>query len=187
MKHYRPSEEVDFLIIGGARQAASWRKNSPPRGFSVAVLEQGPYLREKDFQHDEIKYTRLAAMTNNLKCQPHTYRKSKTETAGVQDQGMIEYGRQVGGGSVHFTANYWRLWESDFKQKSKWGGVAGTSLRSGTASAAPRTVVRGRDSRKRADRSRSEEPSRGTRLHRDPSAPARLRAKTGGPCVPAHG
>jgi len=128
LKHYRPSEEVDFLIIGGARQAASWRKNSPPRGFSVVVLEQGPYLREKDFQHDEIKYTRLAAMTNNLKCQPHTYRKSKTETAGVQDQGMIEYGRQVGGGSVHFTANYWRLWESDFKQKSKWGGVAGTSL-----------------------------------------------------------
>ena len=41
---------------------------------------------------------------------------------------MIEYGRRVGGGSVHFTANYWRLWESDFKQKSKWGGVAGTSL-----------------------------------------------------------
>ena len=93
----------------------------------MAVLEQGPYLREKDFQHDEIKYTRLAAMTNNLERQPHTYRESEVEKANVPDQRVIQYGRQVGGGSVHFTANYWRLWESDFVQKSKWGSIAGAT------------------------------------------------------------
>jgi choline dehydrogenase-like flavoprotein len=97
-------------------------------GFSVVVLEQGPYLRESDFDHDEIKYTRLSAMTNDLKKQPQTYRKSDAEPAKVLEQKMMQYGRQVGGGSVHFTANYWRLWESDFKQKSKWGVVAGASL-----------------------------------------------------------
>ena len=128
MKQYRPSEEVDFLIIGAGAAGGVMAKELSAAGFSVVVLEQGPYLREKDFQHDEIKYTRLAAMTNNVKRQPHTYRKSDAETATVPDQRVIQYGRQVGGGSVHFTANYWRLWESDFKQKTKWGGVTGASL-----------------------------------------------------------
>ena len=128
MKQYRPSEEVDFLVIGAGAAGGIVAKELSSAGFSVVVLEQGPYLREKDFQHDEIKYTMLSAMTNNLEHQPHTYRRSDEETATVPKQKIIQYGRQVGGGSVHFTANYWRLWESDFQQKSKWGSVAGASL-----------------------------------------------------------
>jgi choline dehydrogenase-like flavoprotein len=128
VKQYQPSEEVDFLIIGAGAAGGVMAKELSAAGFSVVVLEQGPYLREKDFEHDEIKYTMLSAMTNNLRRQPHTYRKSEAERAAVPGQKVIQYGRQVGGGTVHFTANYWRLWESDFSQKSKWGGVAGASL-----------------------------------------------------------
>ena len=128
MKQYQPSEEVDFLIIGAGAAGGVVSKELSTAGFSVVVLEQGPYLREKDFEHDEIKYTMLSAMTNNLERQPHTYRSSEAEKAKAPGQKIIQYGRQVGGGTVHFTANYWRLWESDFKQNSKWGGVAGASL-----------------------------------------------------------
>ncbi|HET9320145.1 MAG TPA: NAD(P)-binding protein, partial [Bryobacteraceae bacterium] len=70
MKQYRPSEEVDFLIIGAGAAGGIMAKELASAGFSVVVLEQGPYLREKDFQHDEIKYTMLSAMTNNLEHQP---------------------------------------------------------------------------------------------------------------------
>jgi choline dehydrogenase-like flavoprotein len=128
MKQYPPGEDVDFLIIGAGAAGGVTAKELASAGFSVVVLEQGPYLREKDFEHDEIKYTMLSAMTNDLSRQPHTYRKSESEAATAQGRKMIQYGRQVGGGSVHFTANYWRLWESDFKQNSKWGAVAGASL-----------------------------------------------------------
>src|SRR5215470_1617746 len=128
MKQYRPDEKVDFLIIGAGAAGGVVAKELSTSGFDVVVLEQGPYLREKDSQHDEIKFTVLSALTNQLARQPQTCRASETEKAAVSRQKFIEYGRQVGGGSVHFTANYWRLWESDFKQKSKWGGVAGTSL-----------------------------------------------------------
>ena len=128
MKQYKPSEEIDFLVIGAGAAGGIMAKELSSAGFSVVVLEQGPYLRESDFDHDEIKCTRLSAMTNDLKKQPQTYRKSDAEPAKVLEQKMMQYGRQVGGGSVHFTANYWRLWESDFKQKSKWGVVAGASL-----------------------------------------------------------
>jgi choline dehydrogenase-like flavoprotein len=34
----------------------------------------------------------------------------------------------VGGGSVHFTANYWRFHESDFEERSLFGEVAGAGL-----------------------------------------------------------
>jgi hypothetical protein len=42
----------------------------------VVVLEQGPYLREKDYSHDEIKYTVQPGLTNDPKTQPMLYRKS---------------------------------------------------------------------------------------------------------------
>jgi choline dehydrogenase-like flavoprotein len=128
VKQYPPSEEVDFLIVGAGAAGGVMAKELSTAGFSVVVLEQGPYLREKDFEHDEIKYTMLSAMTNDLGRQPHTYRNSEAARATVPGAKVVQYGRQVGGGTVHFTANYWRLWESDFRQKSKWGGVAGASL-----------------------------------------------------------
>jgi len=128
VKQYQPSEEVDFLIIGAGAAGGVLAKELATAGFSVVELEQGPYLREKDFEHDEIKYTMHSAMTNDLAREPHTVRAAESAKAKVPGQKFIQYGRQVGGGTVHFTANYWRLWESDFHQKSKWGGVAGASL-----------------------------------------------------------
>ena len=130
MKQYRPDEEVDFLIIGAGASGGIMAKELSTAGFSVVVLEQGPYLREKDFEHDEIKNTVLSGMTNHPARQPHTYRTSESETAKIPNQKFIQYGRQVGGGSVHFTANYWRLWESDFHKKSK-----------SAASPAPRSLI----------------------------------------------
>ena len=91
------------------------------------VLEQGPYLHEGDYSHDEIKYTFQPGLTNDPKVQPITYRKSDADRA--RPMKAIEYGRQVGGGSVHFTANYWRFHESDFRERSLCGEVSGADLR----------------------------------------------------------
>src|SRR4029078_2945766 len=40
----------------------------------------------------------------------------------------MRYRRGVGGTSVHFTANYWRLRPSDFIERSTLGPIAGTGL-----------------------------------------------------------
>jgi choline dehydrogenase-like flavoprotein len=95
-------------------------------GFRVVVLEQGPYHREKDYSHDEIKYTFQPGLTNDPKIQPITYRNNENEPTKVMK--AIEYGRQVGGGSVHFTGNYWRFHESDFHERSLYGDVLGTAF-----------------------------------------------------------
>ena len=119
-------DPVDFAVIGSGAAGGVVAKELATGGFRVVVLEQGPHLQEKDFRHNEFGILFQAAYTNNPKTQPVTLREKESEKAAVRD--VINYCRMVGGGSVHFTANYWRFHEGDFTEKSRWGGVAGASL-----------------------------------------------------------
>jgi choline dehydrogenase-like flavoprotein len=123
---FRPTDPIDFLVIGAGAAGGVVAKELATAGFQVVVLEQGPYWREKDYSHDEIKYTFLPGLTNDTKLQPITYRPN--EHTPTQLMKAIEYGRQVGGGSVHFTANYWRFHESDFHERSLYGEIPGTAF-----------------------------------------------------------
>ncbi len=123
---FRPADAVDFLVIGAGAAGGVVAKELATAGFQVVVLEQGPYLHEKDYSHDEIKYTFEAGLTNDPKLQPILHRRSEADVA--EPMKAIEYGRQVGGGSVHFTANYWRFHESDFRERSLFGAVSGADL-----------------------------------------------------------
>src|SRR3569833_2781579 len=123
---FRTSEEVDFLIIGSGAAGGVMAKELSVAGFTVVVLEQGPYLTEQDFGHDEIKFAVRNALTNDPKRQPNTYRKRDTDVA--KPMKAIEYGRQVGGGTVHFTGNYWRFHVDDFRERTLFGEIAGTSF-----------------------------------------------------------
>jgi choline dehydrogenase-like flavoprotein len=125
-KQYRPSDQVDFVVVGSGPAGGVVARELSRAGFSVVVLEQGPYLSEGDFRHDEIAVGFESALTNNPKLQPCTYRSSVTEQA--KPQNAVWYGRVVGGGSVHFTGNYWRFHEIDFIEKSQRGGVDGAAM-----------------------------------------------------------
>jgi choline dehydrogenase-like flavoprotein len=123
---YKPSEEVDFAIVGSGAAGGVLAKELSTNGFRVVVLEQGPYLTPNDFSHDEIKVFNQHQLTNNPKLQPVTFRKTAQEKARLQPSVM--YGRCVGGSSVHFTANFWRFHEIDFIERSKAGDIPGASL-----------------------------------------------------------
>ncbi|HLG14756.1 MAG TPA: GMC family oxidoreductase [Blastocatellia bacterium] len=118
--------DIDFVIIGAGASGGIIARELAAAGFRVVVLEQGPYLRERDFEHDEFKYRQQRAITNDYDRQPNTFRMSEKEKAKVQP--AIIYGRQVGGGTVHFTGNYWRFHEVDFIERSKLGPIAGTAF-----------------------------------------------------------
>jgi choline dehydrogenase-like flavoprotein len=124
---FSTTDAVDFLVLGAGAAGGVVAKELATAGFRVVVLEQGPYLHEGDYSHDEIKYTFQPGLTNDPKVQPITYRKSDADRA--RPMKAIEYGRQVGGSSVHFTANYWRFHESDFRERSLCGEVSGAELR----------------------------------------------------------
>ena len=125
---------VDFLIVGAGAAGGVVAKELSTAGFQVVVLEQGPYLREGDFRHDELKfqdiydppYVGQPALTNDHGRQPNTFRKTVQEKAARVP--VVGYGRCVGGGTVHFTANYWRFHPIDFIERSRWGPIAGTGF-----------------------------------------------------------
>lgn len=123
---YKTSDEVDFVIIGSGAAGGVMAKELSTNGFRVVVLEQGPYLTENDFGHNEIEVWSNHQLTNNPKMQPITFR--KTEQDKAKEQYSVMYGRCVGGSSVHFTANYWRLHEIDFVEHSKLGDIPGAAL-----------------------------------------------------------
>lgn len=123
---FRPDDVVDFVVVGAGAAGGVVARELSVAGFRVVVLEQGPYLTPRDFRHDELGVTRLAALTNDFKRQPNTLRTTEKETATVQP--AVQYGRLVGGGSAHFTGNYWRFHEIDFIERSRKGPIAGTGF-----------------------------------------------------------
>jgi choline dehydrogenase-like flavoprotein len=123
---YKTSDEVDFVIIGSGAAGGVMAKELSTNGFRVVVLEQGPYLNESDFVHDEVRVLQGNLLTNHPELQPNTFRKTPGETA--KPQRAVAYGRCVGGTSVHFAANYWRFHEIDFVERSKVGAIPGTGL-----------------------------------------------------------
>ena len=57
MKKYKPSEEVDFVIIGSGAAGGVMAKQLAQAGFSVVVMEQGAwgaYGHEQDYNKDEL-------------------------------------------------------------------------------------------------------------------------------------
>ncbi len=123
---FAPTSEVDFVIVGAGAAGGVIAKELAAAGFQLVVLEQGPYMKEPDFPHDEYKVGWQAALTNDHKRQPNTFR--KTPRAQARLQPAVGYGRMVGGGTVHFTANYWRFHEIDFIERSRRGPIKGTGF-----------------------------------------------------------
>jgi len=124
---FRHNEEVDFIVVGCGAAGGVMTKELAVSGFRVVTLEQGPWRHEKDFTHDEVAVMFRSALTNDSRTQPNTFRKTSAEPAKLQQ--AVEYGRMVGGGSVHFTSNYWRFHPDDFRERSTLGAIAGADLR----------------------------------------------------------
>ena len=125
-RHYKQAEAVDFVIVGCGASGSVLAHELSRNGFSVVVLEQGPWLSSNQFSHDEYRVNAQSLLTNNPLKQPTTFRKTPKDEAKTQP--ALVYGRLVGGGPVHFTANFWRFHEIDFIEASRRGTIAGTGF-----------------------------------------------------------
>lgn len=134
MRKFEDKTPVDFVIVGAGGAGGVVAKELSSAGFQVVVLEQGPYFHEPDFDHDELKFKDVfdppfigrEVLTNDHALQPNTFRMTEQDKAVLAT--FVQYGRCVGGGTVHFAANYWRFHETDFLERSRWGTVDGADL-----------------------------------------------------------
>jgi choline dehydrogenase-like flavoprotein len=121
-------QPVDFVVVGSGAAGGVVARELAVAGFSVVLLEQGPHRTAADFKHDELSTqfnNELLGGAENVQ----TYRRTAADTAKPQnDPPPALYSQGVGGSSVHFSGNYWRLRPSDFKERSRLGPIAGTGF-----------------------------------------------------------
>ncbi|MDH4047201.1 MAG: GMC family oxidoreductase [Gammaproteobacteria bacterium] len=126
---YPNDREVDFVIVGSGSAGGIIAKELSTKGFDVVVLEQGPFRKAEDFTHDEISVLVMnELMGGGQKNNQQTFRDDASKTAVVQNNQPAEYAQTVGGSSVHFTANFWRFHDVDFKERSLLGPISGTNF-----------------------------------------------------------
>jgi len=129
MAAYPTREAVDFVIVGSGAAGGIIARELSMAGFSTVVLEQGPHLQPGDFRHDEWSYRHNEALTwGGRHGHPQTFRRTENETAQVTERVALGYAHNVGGSSVHFSGNFWRLREVDFIERSLLGPIAGTNF-----------------------------------------------------------
>src|SRR5215467_10454405 len=121
MKKFKPSEEVDFVIVGSGAAGGVMAKQLAQAGFSVVVMEQGawgPYGHEQDYTKDEL-IKRFASegykLLSDAKTQRNTFRRNANEKAVT---GSHKYGCVVGGGTVTYGASFWRHLPYEFNEAS---------------------------------------------------------------------
>ena len=126
---YPTSQEVDFVVVGSGAAGGVMAKELSTQGFSVVVLEQGPYLRPVDFGHDELQQFLIGGLTSTTTEHPQTFRRTAEDDA--TPAGLfpwLMYVKAVGGSSLHFAANYWRFRPVDFNERSLLGPISGTTF-----------------------------------------------------------
>ena len=127
---YPLDEAVDFVVIGSGSAGGIIAKELSTNGFSVVVLEQGPFREAKDFTHDELDvWVDDAIGGGRAASNIQTFRDDESKVAKVKPgRNPARYYEGVGGASVHFSANFWRFREIDFKERSAVGSFEGTNL-----------------------------------------------------------
>ena len=120
---------VDFVVVGSGAAGGVMAKELSSNGFTVVVMEQGPYLRPFQFRHDEADAYFAGGLMGSLRDHPHSFRSSaEEEAAPAFFFPNLWYAKAVGGSSLHFAANYWRFRPSDFRERSLLGAIEGTTL-----------------------------------------------------------
>src|SRR4051812_27701170 len=129
MQTFRDSETVDFIVVGSGAAGGVIARELAQAGLTVVVMEQGRRVSPRTYTHDELRDWYLGGITNDAVSNPQTFRDDPSKPAALQKfKPALWYGRAVGGGSLHYTANFWRFREIDFIERSVLGPIPGTGF-----------------------------------------------------------
>ncbi|WP_319380557.1 GMC family oxidoreductase [Thiomicrorhabdus sp.] len=127
------SRDYDVCVIGSGAGGGPVALTLAQAGYSVLVLEKGPWLTEKDFYKDELSCCRYPVYTPDLADEKHVLQQQNdfgdwvgesTEASGWD----FWNGNLVGGSSNLMSGFFHRLKPQDFRLLSEFGPIEGANI-----------------------------------------------------------
>ncbi len=127
------SKDFDVCVIGSGAGGAPVALTLAEAGYSVLVLEKGPWFKEDDFYKDEIACCRRSTYTPNLLDERHVLEQGDGEggwtAESTFDSGWDFWNGNCVGGATNFMSGFFhRLKPDDFRLLSRFGPVQGGNL-----------------------------------------------------------
>ena len=125
--------DCDVCIIGSGAGGGPVALTLAEAGYSVVVLEKGPWFTEQDFFKDEIACCRRNTYSRNLREEFHVveeYGNKKGWSAKPTYDSSLDFwnGNMVGGSSNLMSGFFHRLKPRDFRLLSEFGAIEGANI-----------------------------------------------------------
>jgi gluconate 2-dehydrogenase alpha chain len=115
-------KRVDVVTVGAGWTAGVLAQQLTAAGLRMVSLEQGPARwATPDFlhNHDGLRYTVRTAMMVNLGDQTWTWRPNpRAPTLPIRHYGSFHPGQGIGGAGIHWAAQHWRFYPTDFRYRT---------------------------------------------------------------------
>ena len=127
------SKSYDVCIIGSGAGGGPVALTLAKAGYSVVVLEKGPWFTENDFYKDELACCRRSVYTPKLAEEQHVIEDVDSDGNWVGeatfDSGWDFWnGNCVGGSSNLMSGFFYRLKPEDFRLRTEFGAIKGANI-----------------------------------------------------------
>ncbi len=124
--------DFDVCVIGSGAGGGPVVWSLTQAGYSVVVLEKGPWFKQADFSKDELACCRRSHYTSNLQDEQHVLEERSGDngwkgTPTSESKRDFWNGNMVGGSSNLMSGFFHRLKPQDFRLLSEFGPIDGAN------------------------------------------------------------
>lgn len=127
-------KHVNAVVIGAGAGGGIVAKELAGAGFTVALLERGRWYSPYECRKDDLRNQRTTALGNafgpedGLNPRVTVDEKGRERIVQPSSGGYSNNAACVGGGTFSYGAMAWRFMEKDFRMRSTYGEVKGSTL-----------------------------------------------------------